>query len=118
MFGRFGDTRVLGLPGNPVSSLVCAHLFLRPLVARLAGLPTDPDIRDAVLGSDMRANDGRRDYVRADARIGDGKLVATALGVQDSSMLKTLAAANALIVREPEAPAATAGEPCRVLMLR
>ena len=65
MFGRLGRTRVIGLPGNPVSSLVCSHLFLKPLVARLAGRPFDPDIREAELGSAMEANDTAQDYVRA-----------------------------------------------------
>src|SRR5690606_14505333 len=75
MVGRLGATHVLGLPGNPVSSLVCAHLFLRPLIARLSGREYVPDIREAVLGSGMKANDGRRDYVRASAFPGSAGLV-------------------------------------------
>ncbi|MBN9037997.1 MAG: molybdopterin molybdotransferase MoeA [Rhizobiales bacterium] len=118
MVGRLGDTHVLGLPGNPVSSLVCAHLFLRPLLARLAGREYRPDIRDAILGSGMKANDQRRDYVRAAAFPGSAGLVATPFDTQDSSMLGTLAAANALIIREPHAPAAAQGAPCRVMMIR
>lgn len=118
MVGRFGATHVLGLPGNPVSSLVCAHLFLRPLLARLSGREYLPDIRNAVLGSGMKENDHRRDYVRAAAFSGSSGLVATPFELQDSSMLATLAAANALIIREPHAPAARQGAPCRVLMLR
>lgn len=118
MFGWFGDVRVLGLPGNPVSSLVCAQLFLKPLVATLAGRQFAPDIRDAFLGEPMKANDHRRDYVRASAaQIGD-RLIVTPFGTQDSSMLKTLAAANALLIREPDEPAAETGAPCRVMMLR
>lgn len=118
MVGRLGDIHVLGLPGNPVSSLICAHLFLRPLLARLAGREYRPDIRDAILGSGMKANDQRRDYVRAAAFPGSAGLVATPFDMQDSSMLGTLAAANALIVREPHAPAAAQGAPCRVMMIR
>ena len=121
MYGRLGGTRVLGLPGNPVSSLVCSHLFLKPLLARLAGLPFDPDIRDAVLGSDMAANQQRRDYVRAyvaHAEHLEGQFVATPFPVQDSSMLMTLAAANALIIREPHAPEAKAGDACKVMLIR
>jgi len=118
MVGRLGATHVLGLPGNPVSSLVCAHLFLRPLIARLSGREYVPDIREAVLGSGMKANDGRRDYVRASAFPGSAGLVATPFDLQDSSMLRTLAAANTLIIREPHAPAAPQGAPCRVLMIR
>ncbi|MBO6726204.1 MAG: molybdopterin molybdotransferase MoeA [Rhizobiaceae bacterium] len=119
MVGTLGDTHVLGLPGNPVSSLVCAHLFLRPLLAKLGGRAFEPDIRLASLGQAMKANDHRRDYVRAKLIAGgDGQPVATAFGTQDSSMLRTLADANCLIIREANAPAAEAGEPCRVLMLR
>jgi molybdopterin molybdotransferase len=117
LFGRFGAVRVLGLPGNPVSSLVCGHVFLKPLVAALAGLPAAPALRDAVLAAPMKANDHRQDYVRAVARQGES-LVATPFATQDSSVLTTFAAANALIVRAPGAPAAEAGDPCAVLMLR
>ncbi|TWG99106.1 molybdopterin molybdotransferase [Mesorhizobium sp. J18] len=118
MVGKFGRTRVLGLPGNPVSSLVCAHLFLRPLIARLAGRSFEPAVRDAVLAVAIRENDERRDYMRARIEAGPTGPVATPFERQDSSMLTTLATANALIIREPFAPAATAGSPCRVLMLR
>lgn len=117
MFGRFGPVRVLGLPGNPVSSLVCSHLFLKPLVAALAGRTFAPDLRDATAGAPMKANDHRQDYVRAVAAMQDGRLVATPFPTQDSSMLTTLAAANALIVRAPGDPAIAAGAACRVLML-
>ncbi|MEO3385843.1 gephyrin-like molybdotransferase Glp [Mesorhizobium sp. CAU 1741] len=118
MFGRFGTRRVLGLPGNPVSSLVCAHLFLRPLIARLAGIEWRPDIRSATLAAAMKANDHRQDYVRAKVTEEAAGLVATPFDTQDSSMLTTLADANALIVREPHAPGAAKGAACRVLMLR
>lgn len=118
MFGRLSATRVLGLPGNPVSSLVCAHLFLKPLLARLGGRTHVPDVRDAILGEAMKANDHRQDYVRAVASHEDGRLVATPFAMQDSSMLTTLAEANALIIREANAAASAAGAPCRVLMLR
>lgn len=118
MSGRFGATRALGLPGNPVSSLVCAHLFMKPLLARLGGRAFAPDLRDAVLGADMKPNDHRQDHVRALVEMQEGRLVATPFTVQDSSMLKTLAAANALILRLPHAPAAGKGDPCRVLMMR
>lgn len=118
MVGRLGATHVLGLPGNPVSSLVCAHLFLRPLIARLSGREYNADIRNALLGSGMKQNDHRRDYVRAAAFRGPAGLVATPFDLQDSSMLGTLAAANALIIREPHAPAVSQGAPCRVLMIR
>lgn len=118
MFGRFGDVRVLGLPGNPVSSLVCSHLFLKPLVARLAGLPHKPDLREAALTTAMKANDHRQDYVRAAVEPTSDGLTVTPFDVQDSSMLRTLAKANALLIREPNAPAASPGDICQVLMLR
>ncbi|WP_367714790.1 gephyrin-like molybdotransferase Glp [Nitratireductor sp. GISD-1A_MAKvit] len=117
MAGRREGMRVLGLPGNPVSSLVCAHLFLRPLVARLGQRRYTPDLRSAVLATPLRENDERRDYIRAAVAAGPDGLIATPFTLQDSSMLTTLAAANALIVREPGAAAASAGARCRVLML-
>lgn len=118
IFGRFEDASVLGLPGNPVSSLICAHLFLSPLVRRLGGRIYAPDLRPAELGQPMPANDSRRDYVRATVALGPRGLVATPFSVQDSSMLSILAAANALVVRAPNAPAAEIGDRCQVLMLR
>jgi molybdopterin molybdotransferase len=118
MFGRLGDIRCIGLPGNPVASLVCSQLFLKPLLARLGGRDYSQDIRAARLGGALQANDLRQDYVRSVVSEEDGGLVATPFGIQDSSMLRMLADANGLIVREPFAPAAAAGEACRVLMLR
>lgn len=118
MFGRLGRTRCIGLPGNPVASLVCSQLFLKPLLAQLGGRDFRQDIREARLGAAMQANDLRQDYVRAVVREEAGSLVATPFGIQDSSMLRMLADANGLVVREPFAPAAAAGDACRVLMLR
>lgn len=120
MHGRIGDMRILGLPGNPVSAIVCAVLFLVPLVRALTGDPdagADPT-RPGVLGADLPANDQRQDYLRATLSGGcDGPAVVTAFTRQDSSMLGVLASAHALIVRPPHAPAAKAGEPCRFLPL-
>ena len=118
MFGRLGKVRVVGLPGNPVASLICSHLFLKPLIQTMAGAVPTQDWRDATLARPMADNDLREDYVRAVVRTTVDGLVAEPFAVQDSSMLKTLAEANALIVRAPHAPAAGAGAPCRVLMLR
>ncbi|NGN40003.1 molybdopterin molybdotransferase MoeA [Mesorhizobium sp. CGMCC 1.15528] len=118
MFGRLGHTRCIGLPGNPVASLVCSHLFLKPLLARLGGRHHVPDIHEAFLGTAMQANDLRQDYVRAVLRDDDTGLVATPFEIQDSSMLRTFTEANALIIREPFAPAAEAGAPCTVLKIR
>ncbi|MBA1140348.1 molybdopterin molybdotransferase MoeA [Mesorhizobium neociceri] len=118
MFGRLGDIRCIGLPGNPVASLVCSQLFLKPLLAQLGGRVHRQDVRLAQLGAAMPANDLRQDYVRAVVSEEAGALVATPFGIQDSSMLRMLADANGLIVRAPFAPAAAVGTECRVLMLR
>ncbi|ANN59231.1 molybdopterin molybdenumtransferase MoeA [Mesorhizobium loti NZP2037] len=118
MFGRLGDIRCIGLPGNPVASLVCSQLFLKPLLARLGGRDHRQDIRPARLGAAMPANDLRQDYVRSVVREDDGGLVATPFSIQDSSMLRMLADANGLIVRAPFDPASAAGDSCSVLMLR
>lgn len=121
MCGRLGDTHVLGLPGNPVSSFVCAILFLVPLLRRLSGR-TDVCLpeTDAVLGCDLPANDERADYLRAVLKTAappSGIPVATPFPRQDSSMLVPLTQADCLIVREPFAPAAQAGARCRVVNL-
>ncbi len=110
--------RVLGLPGNPVSTLVGGLLFLRPLIAAHLGAPQPDRTEPAVLGVDVAANDKREDYVRATlAPSPDGLPRVTPLNPQDSSMLSTLAAADCLLIRPPHAPAAPAGVPCRILRL-
>ena len=117
MFGRIGETRVLGLPGNPVSSLVCAILFLRPLIDVLLGRPVADISEPAILGGDVVANDARDDYLRARLVAAPAGLVATPVPVQDSSMLSVLAAADCLLLRPANAPAAKAGNPCRIIRL-
>lgn len=119
IFGRIGATRVLGLPGNPVSGLVCALLFLKPLVRGLLGATPlfDPET-PAVLGAPLAANDERQDYLRGTLEDGAGGLpVVRALDLQDSSMLSRLARADCLIVRDPFAPAAAVGDTCRIIRL-
>jgi molybdopterin molybdotransferase len=117
MVGRVGAMRVLGLPGNPVSALVCSHVFLKPLVRAMLGLPTAQELAQAKLGAAMGENDNRQDYVRARVKTVGGERVATPFGVQDSSMLATLTAAECLIVRPVRAPAAAAGESVPILLL-
>jgi molybdopterin molybdotransferase len=119
MFGRLGDTLVLGLPGNPVSALVCALLFLRPLILRLSGRDaTALPLQAARLGAALAENDRREDYIRATlTRDATGFPVATPFSVQDSSMLSRLVLADCLIVRAPHAPAATAGATVDILRL-
>ncbi|MFL5005794.1 MAG: gephyrin-like molybdotransferase Glp [Microvirga sp.] len=118
--GRLGEMLILGLPGNPVSSVVCGILFVVPALRALVGDPRASDdlAEPAILGAALAANDGRQDYLRArlDAA-GEALPVATAFPVQDSSMLTTLARADALLVRPPHAPQARAGDPCRVIRL-
>jgi molybdopterin molybdotransferase len=119
MHGRLGAMHVLGLPGNPVSSFVCALLFVVPLIRKLAGRSDlETPTEQAVLGRDLPANDERADYMRATlARNADGALVATPFTVQDSSTMGRLALADCLIVREAHEPAAPTGAPCRIVKL-
>ncbi|WP_018184537.1 gephyrin-like molybdotransferase Glp [Kaistia granuli] len=118
MSGKIGPMRVLGLPGNPVSSLVCALLFLKPLLRRLLGLELVDETETAELGGPVRENDRRQDYVRASlVDLPDGRRIATPLPRQDSSMLSTFAQAICLIVRPPFAAAEPKGAACRVLRL-
>lgn len=119
MHGRLGAMRVIGLPGNPVSSYVCAFLFLVPLIRALSGRKTVHHVRtSALLGRDLAANDQREDYLRARLEErADGSLVATPVMQQDSSLLGNLAAARALLVRPPFAPAAAKGSECEILTL-
>lgn len=111
MAGHLGATKVLGLPGNPVSSLVCGLLFLKPLLAAMLGQQqAATQESQAVLGADIGENDRRQDYVRAElSQAPNGKLIATPFVKQDSSMLALLARSGALIVRPPHAPALKAG---------
>jgi molybdopterin molybdotransferase len=119
MHGRLGPMHVLGLPGNPVSAYVCAVLFLLPLIRQLAGRSdVAPAAETARLGCDLPANDERADYLRAVLTTGsDGIPVATPAPLQDSSMLMPLARADCLLVREPFAPAAKAGDRCSIIRL-
>src|SRR5437868_12465344 len=106
MHGRLGAMRVIGLPGNPVSSYVCGFLFLVPLIRALSGRDTIHHRREsALLGRDLAANDQREDYLRARLEErDDGTLVAVPVNHQDSSLLGNLAAARALVIRPPFAP--------------
>ena len=117
--GRLGEMPVLGLPGNPVSALVCGLLFLCPALARLSGLPGEPPTPvQARLGAAVAANDGRADHLRASLReTAGGTLVATPFPRQDSAMLRAFAQADALVLREPNAPALPEGAAVPVLRL-
>ncbi len=119
MHGRLGAMRVIGLPGNPVSSYVCGFLFLVPLIRALSGRSVVHHVsQTALLGGDVAANDLREDYLRARLQArADGALIATPVNHQDSSLLGNLAAARALVIRAPFAPAAAEGSACDILRL-
>jgi molybdopterin molybdotransferase len=118
LLGQLGATPVLGLPGNPVSAIVCATLFLLPALARLSGLPAAaPPTTTAILGTAVKQNDRRADHLRATINIDSaGRLVVTPFPVQDSAMLRRLATADALVLRAPHAPALPEG--AEVLIIR
>ncbi len=118
IFGKLGATPLLGLPGNPVSTLVCALLFLKPAIAALLGTADRSATATARLAKDLKENDGRQDYIRASIEMRDGERFAEPFAIQDSSMLSVFARADALIVRAPRAPAAPAGETVQILLLQ
>lgn len=119
LFGQFKQLPFLGLPGNPVSAMVCAVLFLDPALDALQGLPgRGPEMVAARLGAALAANDGREDYIRAVMKRSDHDLpLVEPLPKQDSAMIAALAKANALIVRPPHAPSSDAGDVVRVIPL-
>lgn len=120
IFGRYGETPVIGLPGNPVSCGVCAVVFLRPALAALLGANPEPRPNPtAKLGRDLPANDKREDYLRSSLVFGpDGDAIAIPFPRQDSSMLANLARADCLVIRPPHAPAINAGERVEIVPLR
>ena len=120
MTGRLGRMVVVGLPGNPVSSIVCGHLFVLPLIEALLGIAEADRDRSipAILGCDMPGNDEREDYLRSELALTPEGWVATPFDRQDSSMLGTLARAQALTIRPAHAAPAKKGDACRFLPLR
>lgn len=118
LFGRIGPNQrlpVMGLPGNPVSAMICAVLFLGPALARMQGLPGEaPATIPARLTTDLKENDGREDYLRASLA---PDLTVTPFPKQDSGMVSSLAIANALLQRPAHAPAAKAGDLVQVIKL-
>ncbi|HET9936270.1 MAG TPA: gephyrin-like molybdotransferase Glp [Methyloceanibacter sp.] len=111
IFGRLGKQRVLGVPGNPVSALVCAEIFLVPMLGKLLGTPEERrPLPEAVLGAALPANGPREHYMRARSEWReDGARVVTPLPSQDSSLVAALARADCLIVRAPDASALPQG---------
>ncbi len=119
LYGRLGAVPVLGLPGNPVSAMVCSILFLLPALSRLSGLPAaPPPTVQAIAGAALRPNDHRADHLRSTISVGSqGRIVATPNPVQDSAMLRRLAHADALILRAPNAPAVPEGAEVTIIRL-
>lgn len=119
MVGRLGAMQVLGLPGNPVSSLVCGLLFMEPLLCHLGHRVPPRRMASATLRNAMPANDKRQDYVRARFLADGGDVpVVESFGKQDSSMMRIFSQSDCLIIRPPHAPSAAAGETIPVLLLR
>ncbi|HTE35814.1 MAG TPA: molybdopterin-binding protein, partial [Reyranella sp.] len=119
MFAAKDRARVLGLPGNPVSTMVCSLLFLKPAMERMTGQAGDlPGTVPARLAVDVKQNDQRQDYVRSLAtHQPDGSLTVEPHKVQDSSMLSVLAWCNALMIRPPHDPAKKAGDTVQIVDL-
>lgn len=116
--GKLGKTQVLGLPGNPVSSMTCALLFLQPIIRKMLGKKGPYQIMDAVLGNALPENDYRQSYMRAQTHIDEkGRTVASTYSDQDSSKLASFAQADCVIVRPPNTPASEAGALCKIITL-
>ncbi len=119
MFGTLGSQRVLGLPGNPVSALICARIFLIPMLDKLLAREHGGSAeRPGILAEGVAENGPRQHYMRATFESGpDGATLVRPVRSQDSSLLSPLSQADCLIVRPPGAPAAAAGEAVEILPL-
>jgi molybdopterin molybdotransferase len=120
MHGRLGAMHILGLPGNPVSAVVCGILFLVPLLRALTGRrDLAPERLIGRFAVPWPANDHREDYLRASSSLDPdtGAIMVTPFRMQDSSLVRVLHEARCLVVRPPDAPAAGVGEICEVIDL-
>lgn len=119
LFGRLGRLPVLGFPGNPVSTLVCAVIYLAPAIATMLGETPEPAYpQTALLACDLPANDHRQEYLRAGLSFdGAGNALVNPFSRQDSAMLSFLAGADCLVVRPPFAPVAKAGSRVAIIPL-
>ena len=114
MAGKLNDRAMVGLPGNPVSAMVCGYIFLVPMIKKMLGLPQRPEkTLETVLLNDIEANGARTHYCRA-ILSPEGILVSHQ---QDSSLLSAFANANALAIREPNAPPTKAGESIKYMRI-
>lgn len=119
LYGRLGHQRVLGVPGNPVSALICAHVFLKPMLDRMLGTAEKArPMPEAILGATLEANGEREHYMRATSEWReDGTRIVRALPSQDSSLVSALARADCLIVRAPYASALATGARVQIIPL-
>jgi len=117
IFGRLNAIPLIGLPGNPVSAMVCAILFVRPAISAMLGAEYADLIRTARLTAPLKANGKRQDYIRAKLSVSEGMLMADPFALQDSSMQKIFARADALIIRPVDAQPAAAGDEVKILLL-
>ncbi|HAA92952.1 MAG TPA: molybdopterin molybdenumtransferase MoeA, partial [Rhodospirillaceae bacterium] len=119
IFGDFNGTPLLGLPGNPVSTMVCALIFLKPALAAQLGLElSEIDDESAILSEPIDANGGREDYIRATLQKSeDGRLLVTPFPVQDSSMMVPLSRSDCFIVRAPNAAGEKVGASVSILKM-
>ena len=116
IWGKIGRTPLLGLPGNPVSTAVCALVFLAPAIRKFGGGSHQQHLFSAAITTDLPENDLRQDYIRANMQHGDhGVTSVRPAQLQDSSMMATLANADAFIVRPPFDPPLTAGDIVSIL---
>lgn len=114
MAGQMGNAAMIGLPGNPVSAMVCGHIFLAPVIRKMLGRGADPAPRELLpLAKDIAANGPREHYMRALA----GPEGVTIFDRQDSALLTVLADANCLAVRPVHDPARSAGDPIEIIRL-
>jgi molybdopterin molybdotransferase len=117
-FGVLPDgRRLLGLPGNPASAMVCAELFLRPILNAYQGAEAGPGLQTAQLATPLPANGPREHWMRAKLSLEGGRLVAQPYRDQDSSLVSVFAVSDALLRRAPNAPAAAAGDVADILPL-
>ncbi|MCK0094717.1 molybdopterin molybdotransferase MoeA [Yoonia sp. F2084L] len=114
MAGRIGQATMIGLPGNPVSAMVCGHIFLAPVIRKMLGLGENPAPREThALSKDTAANGPREHYMRAHL----GSNGVTIFDRQDSALLTVLADANCLAVRGINDPARKAGDRVQIIRL-
>ncbi len=114
MAGRLGKAMMIGLPGNPVSAMVCGHVFVLPVLRKMLGLAATPTLRRQMpLAKKLGPNGPREHYMRARIE----KDAVTVFDRQDSALLTVLAAANALVVRPPNDGQRKAGDMVDVIAL-